>query len=90
MVCFMLADGCTDTPRTAEITSHSSEAAASFREWILYTVCGLEILVTTEKNISRLFFFEVYLVFDKQNDCHSNMCILLNKYLLKYHRQGCN
>ena len=51
-------------------------------------MCGLKTLVTTEKNISRLFFlFEVYLTFDKQNDCHSNMCILLNKYLCKYHKR---
>lgn len=52
-------------------------------------VCGLEILGTTEKKKKKdifFFFFRVYLAFDKQNDFHSKMCILLNKYLCKYHR----
>lgn len=39
-----------------------------------------------KKKEKAFFFFSVYLAFDKQNDCHSNMCMLLDKYLCKSHR----
>lgn len=79
-------DPCDSTSSCQTGNPLSQKALSYFRA----AVCGLQILGTTErKKIKRkrlFFFFRVYLAFDKQNDCHSSMCMLLDKYLCKSHR----
>lgn len=94
--CCVFADECTDTWRRRDHPWQQWHRCL-FRIWIVYVRrlsaileqwcvgCGNQSQL--KKTFQGFFFLVVYLTFDKQIDCHSNMCILLNKYLCKYHRR---